>query len=85
MTLKKLPPFFPLKNREASSVKADEVPKKYLDDNAGWLKAIIGEYEKFVSAIPNYDKQYLYHVHLDEGKHFILTRRPSFERPRVYR
>ena len=64
---------------EYLSVKAGEVPQMHLDDNAGWLKLIIGKYEKLVSTIPNYNKQFLYHIHLNEGKQFHLLTEKGLE------
>jgi redox-sensitive bicupin YhaK (pirin superfamily) len=61
------------------SVKADEVPQMHLGESAGFLKVIIGEYEKLVSRIPNYSKQYLYHIHLNEGKQFRLPTEKGLE------
>src|SRR5215510_3701444 len=49
---------------------ANEVPKKILNDDAGYLKIIAGEYETLVSKIPSYSKQFLYHLHLNGGRHF---------------
>ena len=54
------------------SVQASEVPKQMLSDNKGWLKVIVGEYETLKSKIPNYSKQFLYHIHLEAGKQFSL-------------
>jgi redox-sensitive bicupin YhaK (pirin superfamily) len=53
-------------------VQASEVPKQLLNDNAGWLKVIAGEYEELVSKIPSYTKQFLYHIHLNGGKDFSI-------------
>src|SRR5215510_162443 len=48
-------------------VQASEVPMKMLNNDAGWLKVIAGEYGGFVSKIPSYTKQYFYHIHLKPG------------------
>jgi len=60
-------------------VQASEVPKKMLNDDAGWLKVVAGEYEDLVSKIPSYTKQYLYHIHLKPGKQFSLETANGFE------
>src|SRR5436190_9626361 len=49
-----------------------EVTQKKLDDSGSWLKVILGEYESLSSRIPNYTKQFIYHIHLESGKQFIL-------------
>lgn len=54
------------------AVQANEVPQQKLSDK-GWIKVIAGEYENLVSKIPNYSKQFLYHIHLETGKQFSLT------------
>ena len=64
---------------EYLSVNANEVPEMQLSENSGWLKVIVGEYEKLVSKIPNYAKQYLYHIHLNEGKQFSIPTEKGLE------
>jgi redox-sensitive bicupin YhaK (pirin superfamily) len=43
-----------------------------LDDGKGWIKVIVGEYEGLASKIPNYSKQFLYHIHLEAWKQFSI-------------
>ena len=50
-----------------------------LDDKIGWLKVIVGEYETLKSKIPNYSKQFLYHIYLEAGKQFSLNTEIGFE------
>jgi redox-sensitive bicupin YhaK (pirin superfamily) len=64
---------------EYLSVQASEVPKQMLNDNKGWLKVIVGEYETLKSKIPNYSKQFLYHIYLEAGKQFSLDTEIGFE------
>src|SRR5258706_10287037 len=54
-------------------VQASDVPQQMLSDKRGWIKVIVGEYENLVSKIPNYSKQFLYHIHLEAGKQFSLS------------
>ena len=58
---------------EYLSVQANEVPHQKLSDERGWIKVIVGEYENLSSKIPNYSKQFLYHIHLEAGKQFSLS------------
>ena len=60
-------------------VQANEVPKQKLNNDAGWLKVIAGEYEDLVSKIPSYAKQFLYHIQLEAGKQFSLETINGFE------
>ncbi|MEO6732247.1 MAG: pirin family protein [Ferruginibacter sp.] len=64
---------------EYLSINANDIPLMQLSQNSGWLKVIVGEYEKLVSNIPNYSKQYLYHIHLNEGKQFSLSTNKGLE------
>jgi redox-sensitive bicupin YhaK (pirin superfamily) len=64
---------------EYLSVQANEVPQKMLGDDKGWIKVIVGEYENLVSKIPNYSKQFLYHIHLEEGKQFSFPTEKDLE------
>jgi redox-sensitive bicupin YhaK (pirin superfamily) len=55
---------------------SDEIPKRELSDDAGWIKILLGEYEKARAKIPCNSKEFLYHIHLKAGKLFsILTHR----------
>jgi len=54
-------------------LQASEVPQQRLSDKRGWIKVIAGEYENQKSIIPNYSKQFLYHLHLEAGKQFSIT------------
>jgi redox-sensitive bicupin YhaK (pirin superfamily) len=57
----------------------NEVPQKELENNSGWLKVIVGEYEKLASKIPNYSKQFIYHIHLETGKRFSIATEKGLE------
>ena len=73
----------PSKNKAESpqhlAIQANEVPQQNLGDKRGWIKVIVGEYEKLVSRIPNYSKQFIYHIHLDGGKEFSLATENGLE------
>ena len=73
----------PAKNKaeppEYLPIQANEVPQQILTDKRGWLKVIAGKYEKLVSEIPGYSKQFLYHIHLESGKQFSLTTENGLE------
>ena len=64
---------------EYLSIQANEVPQQMLSDKRGWIKVIVGEYENLVSKIPNYSKQFLYHIHLEAGKQFSLSTEKGLE------
>jgi len=53
------------------AIQASEIPKKTLPDGS-WLKVIVGNYEALSSIIPNYSKQFLYHIRLKAGTQFSL-------------
>ena len=60
-------------------VQAGDVPKKILNDSAGWLKVIAGEYENIDSKIPSYSRLFLYHIHLEPGKNYSIDTKKEFE------
>src|SRR5258706_10912702 len=60
-------------------VQASDVPQQMLSDKRGWIKVIAGEYENLASRIPNYSKQFLYHIHLEAGKQFSLSAEKGME------
>ena len=61
------------------AIQANEVPQKMLNGNKGWIKVIVGEYENLISKIPNYSKQFLYHIYLESGKQFSITTKNGLE------
>ena len=64
---------------EHLAIQANEVPQKELADKRGWIKVIVGEYEELFSKIPNYSKQFIYHIHLKAGKQFSLAAEKGLE------
>lgn len=58
---------------EYLAIQSDEVPQKKLPNDSGWIKVIVGNYEDLNSKIPNYSEQFLYHIHLEEGKNFTIA------------
>ncbi|MDB5222849.1 MAG: Pirin-like protein [Chitinophagaceae bacterium] len=60
-------------------IQAGEVPQQMLSDKRGWIKVIVGEYDNMYSKIPNYSKQFLYHIHLEPGKQFSLSAEKGLE------
>lgn len=60
-------------------VKANDVPKKILDNNGSWLKVILGEFEKQASPIPVYTKQFIWHIHLEPNSSFSFETTKEFE------
>jgi len=73
----------PAKNKaelpEYLPVQAKEIPQQTLADGKGWIKVIVGEYEKLASKIPNYSEQFLYHIHLEAGKQFLIATKDELE------
>jgi len=61
------------------AIQAREVPQQTLDRNSGWIKVVVGEFEKLVSNIPNFSKQFVYHIHLEAGKQFSLPTESELE------
>ncbi len=73
----------PSKNKgelpEYIAIQASDVPCKLLENQSGWIKVIAGTYENLNSIIPDYSKQYLYHIHIEADKQFTLTSEPGLE------
>lgn len=55
------------------AVQANEIPKKILPNESGWLKVVVGDYEELSSKIPNYSEQFLYHIQLKAGTQFSIA------------
>lgn len=61
------------------AIQANEVPQKMMSNTRGWIKVVAGEYENLTSKIPNYSKQFLYHIHLEAGKEFSISTESGLE------
>jgi redox-sensitive bicupin YhaK (pirin superfamily) len=73
----------PAKNKaekpEYLAIQSQEVPQKELPDGSGWLKVIAGSYEDLNSSIPNYSRQFLYHIRIEAGKRFSISIKEKVE------
>lgn len=61
------------------AIQSHEVPVKELEGNKGWLKVIVGSYDSLDSKIPNYSRQFIYHVYLKSGKDFTIETEDGLE------
>ena len=64
---------------EYLAIQANDVPQQLLEKEIGWIKIIVGAYENLQSVIPDYSRQFLYHLHLEAGKQFSMTTEPGLE------
>jgi len=73
----------PAKNKAENpahiAVQANEIPQKTLPNESGWLKVVVGNYEELSSKIPNYSRQFLYHIQLKAGKQFSVEMENKIE------
>ncbi|MBK7231173.1 MAG: pirin family protein [Saprospiraceae bacterium] len=74
-----LPSHIKAESPEYLPIPAADVPKHILDGDRGWVKVIVGEYENAKSMIPNYSKQFLFHIHLENGKQFSIATEKDLE------
>lgn len=64
---------------EYLAIQANDVPRQTLENGNGWIKIIVGAYENLHSVISDYSRQFLYHLHLEAGKQFLITTEPGLE------
>lgn len=73
----------PAKNKAESpahiAIQAEEIPKKELENESGWIKVIVGNYEDLNSKIPDYSEQFLYHIYLKASKQFVINIKDKIE------
>lgn len=73
----------PAKNKwedpEYMALQHDELPMVMLDNDAGTLKVVVGEYGEQTSKIPTYSHLYLYHIRLHPDKSFTLSTQKGLE------
>ena len=62
-----LPSWKKVETPEYLPIQASEVPQQSLSHERGWIRVIVGHYEDLASKIPEYSKQFLYHIHLEAG------------------
>lgn len=67
------------KNPEYMAIQNEELPLCQLNNNAGSLKVVVGEYDGQSSKVPTYAEQYLYHIKLQAGKSFTLPTENGLE------
>lgn len=67
------------KNPEYMAIQAEDLPLLPLDDNAGTIKVVVGEYGGQASGIPTYARQFLYHIRLKAGKKYTLPSENDLE------
>ncbi len=58
---------------EYLAIQSGEVPQKALPGGHGSIKVIVGNYEELHSRIPDYSKQFLYHIELNPTGDFTLS------------
>ena len=61
------------------SLSPGEIPKQELDDDAGWIKILSGEYGNTIAKVPCYSKEFLYHIHLEKVGKFSTKTDKAFE------
>ena len=73
----------PAKNKAESpahiAIQAEEIPKKGLENESGWIKVIVGKYKELSSHIPDYSEQFLYHIYLEAGRQFSINIKDKIE------
>jgi redox-sensitive bicupin YhaK (pirin superfamily) len=73
----------PAKNKAESpahiAIQAEEIPKKGLENESGWIKVIAGKYKELRSKIPDYSEQFLYHIYLEAGRQFSINMKDKIE------
>ena len=60
-------------------IQAEEIPKAELGDGRGSIKVVNGEYGTLASKIPNYSRQFIYHIKLEPGKQFSFPTEAGLE------
>ena len=60
-------------------VSLGQIQKQNLDDEAGWVKVISGEYGGVTASVPNYSNEFVYHILLEASRRFVMKTRKVFE------
>ncbi|AYB34875.1 pirin family protein [Chryseolinea soli] len=58
---------------EYFSISPVEIGRQELDDNAGWIKILAGEYKNCIAKVPSSSNEFLFHICLQAGKQFSIT------------
>lgn len=61
------------------AIQSNELPLLPLENEAGTIKVVVGEYNGHSSKIPLYSKQFLYHIHLKPRNQFTFSGIEGYE------
>lgn len=68
-----LPAKHKAENPDYRAVQGEEIQEVVLENNAGILRVLLGEYKNTIATIPTYSKIFLYHIKLNAKQTFSLT------------
>ena len=74
-----LPSAIKAKKPQYKSIEGLNVPLKHFSDGTGWIKVIVGSFEGMQSSIPEFSKQFLYHIHLEPDGVFSVDFKDEIE------
>jgi len=58
---------------------APDILIQLLNSDAGWIKILMGTYGNAIANIPTCSRQFLYHIHVEAGKHFFAVPESGLE------
>jgi redox-sensitive bicupin YhaK (pirin superfamily) len=61
------------------SFQSNEIPTLKLEDEAGWIKILLGGYRNSIAQVPCHSGEFLYHIHLEAGKQFSIETHKKIE------
>jgi hypothetical protein len=64
---------------EYINMPAEKIPFMNLDEQGSFIKILVGEYQGHASAIPQYSKHFIYHLHLAAERSFSIDSEPVLE------
>lgn len=61
------------------SLQPDEIPTRVLNNDSGWIKTLLGEFEDVVAKIPTDSNEFACHILLNPQKNISIKTNKSFE------
>src|SRR5450432_869976 len=61
------------------SLQPDEIPTRILDNDSGWIKTLLGEFEDVMAKVPSDSNEFACHILLNPEKNISIKTKKSFE------
>ncbi|MDR2269501.1 MAG: pirin family protein [Sphingobacterium sp.] len=54
-------------------INCEKIPRMCLGESIGWIKVLLGNYRSYISILPTYSRQFIYHISINAGAKFSIS------------